>query len=99
MKFINAFKTYFSENTIEPTPTNLYSINDINYLRYKVITKDNYIEYMLSKIGAGRITVNNVIENWYKLSNGYNFVIAVGRYESLDFYNVEYFNTYVIGRK
>lgn len=99
MKLIDKFKQYFNDDTIEPAPTILYSMDYANYQKYKVITKDNYIEYMLSKIGAGRITVNNVIENWYKLSNGYNFVIAVGRYESLDFYNVEYFNTYVIGRK
>lgn len=101
MKFIDRFKLYFSDNTIKPTPTNLYSINDTNYLRYKVMTKDNYIENVLNNMEAGMInenTISKIEENWDRVSKGYNFVIAVGRYDSSMIYSVEYFNKHVVGR-
>lgn len=104
MKLIDKFKQYFIDDTIIPTSTNLYSVYDTNTngLRYKVMTKDNYIEYMLNNKGYEMMISENAIskieENWNRLSKGYNFVIAVGRYDSLMFYSVEYFNKQVAGR-
>ncbi|MEG2787363.1 MAG: hypothetical protein RR942_06025 [Romboutsia sp.] len=73
----------------------------INDFRYKVITKDEYIQYRLNEMEASRInknTVDTIVDHWDKTRGKYNFIIAAGKYESLMFYSIEYFNEHVLGR-
>ena len=75
--------------------------SNINDFRYKVITKDEYIQYRLNEMKAINIdknTVDTILDNWNKTRGKYNFIIAAGKYESLMFYSIEYFNEHVLGR-
>ena len=75
--------------------------SNLNDFRYKVITKDAYIEYKLNEAkcyGINKNTVGKIIKFWDKLRKGYNFVIGVGKDEYTMFYSVEYFNEHVLGR-
>lgn len=100
MNWFEKIKNYFINDTIESSVTNLYFRNNINNFRYKVMTKDNYIEYMLNKREAETInknTVSCIIERWNKVSKGYNFVIAAGNCNSSMIYSVDYFNEHIVG--
>ncbi|WP_010293550.1 hypothetical protein [Clostridium senegalense] len=67
--------------------------------QYKVITRDDFIRYKLSRLSASQITdstVNNLKRHWKKVSCGFNFMIATGTGE-LMFYSVNYFSNYILG--
>lgn len=71
-------------------------------LDYRIITKEDYRKFILNNISACSISskTNEHIENmWSKLSEGYNFAIAVGKEDEPMFYSVDYFNEHVLQGK
>jgi hypothetical protein len=67
----------------------------MNIEAYKIFTKDDYMRYMLSGVKACSIDsefIKHINEMWDRISNGNNFLIAVGREDNLMFYSVDGFN-------
>lgn len=71
---------------------------DIGKEKYRVITRDDFIRYRLSKLSANQITdctVNNLKRHWIKISCGFNFMIGIGK-DDLTFYNPKFFSENVL---
>ncbi|MDB8986927.1 hypothetical protein PN594_18920 [Parabacteroides merdae] len=95
------FIKYINKPLPKPPKQTIKRTSNLNDFRYKVITKDAYIEYKLNEAkcyGINKNTVGEIIKFWDKLRKGYSFVIAVGKDEYTMFYSVEYFNKHVLGR-
>lgn len=71
---------------------------DIGKEQYRVITRDDFIRYRLSKLSANQITdctVNNLKKHWDKISCGFNFMIGIGK-EDLIFYHPKFFSKNIL---
>lgn len=84
-----------------PTPKPIRLINmelsNMDNFRYRVVTKDDFIRYMVNSKKSSNITKNTfkvAEEAWNKTRRGYNFVIAVGN-EELMFYSIDSFNEHI----
>lgn len=101
MKIGNGIHIKFTNKPLPRPPKQPKGTSNLNGFRYKVITKDVYIEYKLNeaeRYGINKNTVGEIIKFWDKLRKEYNFVIGVGKDEYTMFYSVEYFNEHVLGR-
>lgn len=74
----------------------------MNKFEYKVVTRDDYIRYILNSMNAssmGREIVPRIVEEWNRIRKGYNFVILVGNEEEPMIYSVDYFDKNILGVK
>lgn len=90
-------------NRTLPTPKPIRLINmelsNIDNFRYRVVTKDDFIRYMVNSKEAWDIdekTFKVAEKAWDKTRRGYNFVIAIGN-EELMFYSIDSFNEKIGG--
>lgn len=84
---------------IEPPKYNLIQFKSKNN-GYEIFTKDKYLEYQLSRLKPADINKEKIkfFKNHFdKISKEYNFIIGVGEGSKM-FYEVEFFNQYVIGK-
>lgn len=90
-----------TDRTIPPPPKQNLRGENINNFEYKVMSKDDYIKYILNSMKASKIdknTINKVVYRWDKLRDGYNFIIGVGKIENIMFCSVGYFSEHILGR-
>lgn len=93
------FIKYINKPIPTPKPIRLINmeLSNIDNFRYRVVTKDDFIRYMVNSKKASNITKNTfkvLEEAWNKTRRGYNFVIAVGN-EELMFYSIDSFNEHI----
>lgn len=90
-----------TDRTITPPPKQNLRGENINNFEYKVMSKDDYIKYILNSMKASKIdknTINKIVYRWDKLRDGYNFIIGVGKIENIMFCSVGYFSEHILGR-
>lgn len=90
-----------TDRTIPTPPKQNLRGENINNFEYKVMSKDDYIKYILNSMKASKIdknTINKIVYRWDKLRDGYNFIIGVGKIENIMFCSVEYFSEHILGR-
>lgn len=92
---------YINRPISTPQPIRLINMgfDNIDTFRYRVITKDDFIRYMINSRKARNITndtFKDVEGYWNELRKGYNFAIAVGN-EQLMFYSIDSFNKLIGG--
>lgn len=93
-KKFKKIKDDFKDEGIIIVPNNFKAI-PIEDNKYKILTKDMYIEHRLCGMNlcdVSKSTINTLYEQWEKTRNGYEFVILAGDM----FYDVDYFNKYIL---
>lgn len=91
----------YTDRTIPPPLKQNLRGENINKFEYKVMSKDDYIKYILNSMKASKIdknTINKIVYRWDKLRDGYNFIIGVGKIENIMFCSVGYFSEHILGR-
>lgn len=70
--------------------------DDMN--RYEIWDINRFVEYGVQNSALG-IKTNDIKENFNKLANGFNFVVAILNNDNLEYicYSVMYFNNKVLG--